>query len=39
VDNLVLHLRKYFEIDPSEPKHFLSVYRVGYRFVHNPEKA
>jgi two-component system alkaline phosphatase synthesis response regulator PhoP len=39
VDNLVLHLRKYFEPDPSEPRHFLSVYRVGYRFVRNPDQA
>ncbi|MDP2360697.1 MAG: response regulator transcription factor [bacterium] len=37
VDNLVLHLRKYFEPDPAEPRHFLSVYRVGYRFVRTPE--
>ena len=37
VDNLVLHLRKYFEKDPSEPRHFLSVYRVGYRFVRVPD--
>lgn len=36
VDNLVLHLRKYFEQDPAEPRHFLSVYRVGYRFVADP---
>jgi two-component system alkaline phosphatase synthesis response regulator PhoP len=36
VDNLVLHLRKYFELDPAEPRHFLSVYRVGYRFVAEP---
>ena len=36
VDNLVLHLRKYFEQDPTEPRHFLSVYRVGYRFVAEP---
>lgn len=37
VDNLVLHLRKIFELDPSSPQHFLSVYRVGYRFVRDPE--
>jgi two-component system alkaline phosphatase synthesis response regulator PhoP len=39
VDNLVLHLRKYFERDPAEPRHFLSVYRVGYRFVRAPDQA
>jgi DNA-binding response OmpR family regulator len=39
VDNLVLHLRKYFEKDASQPDHFLSVYRVGYRFVKNPQAS
>jgi two-component system alkaline phosphatase synthesis response regulator PhoP len=39
VDNLVLHLRKTFEPDPAEPRHFLSVYRVGYRFIRNPDQA
>jgi two-component system, OmpR family, alkaline phosphatase synthesis response regulator PhoP len=38
VDNLVLHLRKIFERDPSHPRHFLSVYRVGYRFVRDPDQ-
>ncbi len=38
VDNLVLHLRKYFEPDPANPRHFLSVYRVGYRFVGDREE-
>jgi len=39
VDNLVLHLRKIFEADPARPRHFLSVYRVGYRFVRVPDQA
>jgi two-component system, OmpR family, alkaline phosphatase synthesis response regulator PhoP len=39
VDNLVLHLRKYFEEDAAQPVHFLSVYRVGYRFVKDPEAS
>jgi two-component system OmpR family response regulator len=39
VDNFVLRLRKYFEIDPSQPRHFLSVRGAGYRFVAQPEAA
>jgi two-component system OmpR family response regulator len=33
VDNFVLRLRKYFERDPANPQHFLSVRGAGYRFV------
>ncbi len=33
VDNFVMRLRKYFEKDPSQPQHFLSVRGAGYRFV------
>jgi DNA-binding response OmpR family regulator len=33
VDNHVLRLRQKFEKDPSRPTHFLTVHRVGYRFV------
>jgi len=33
VDNFIVNLRKYFEIDPSQPRHFLSVRGAGYRFV------
>jgi DNA-binding response OmpR family regulator len=33
VDNFVLRLRKYFEPDPKNPRHILSVRGVGYRFV------
>jgi two-component system OmpR family response regulator len=33
VDNFILRLRKYFEVDPAQPKHFLSVRGTGYRFV------
>jgi two-component system OmpR family response regulator len=36
VDNFVSRLRKYFEGDPSEPRHFLSVRGTGYRFVRDP---
>ncbi|MBS0207929.1 MAG: response regulator transcription factor [Planctomycetes bacterium] len=33
VDNFIVRLRKYFELDPAEPQHFLSVRGAGYRFV------
>jgi two-component system alkaline phosphatase synthesis response regulator PhoP len=33
VDNFILRLRKRFERDPAEPKHFLTVWGVGYRFL------
>jgi len=39
VDNFVMRLRKYFERDPSNPRHFLSVRGAGYRFVANSENA
>lgn len=32
LDNFIVRLRKYFEPDPSHPKHFLTVRAVGYRF-------
>jgi two-component system OmpR family response regulator len=37
VDNFIVNLRKYFELDPANPKHFLSVRGAGYRFVAKPE--
>jgi two-component system, OmpR family, alkaline phosphatase synthesis response regulator PhoP len=33
VDNFILRLRKRFERDPADPKHFLTVWGVGYRFL------
>jgi DNA-binding response OmpR family regulator len=33
VDNYVLRLRKLFEPEPEEPRHFLTVRGTGYRFV------
>lgn len=32
IDNFILSFRKYFEQDAKEPKHFLSVRGVGYKF-------
>jgi DNA-binding response OmpR family regulator len=36
-DQFIRRLRKYFESDPSEPRHFLTIRDAGYRFVANPE--
>lgn len=33
IDNFITTFRKYFEIEPKQPKHFLSVRGVGYKFV------
>jgi two-component system alkaline phosphatase synthesis response regulator PhoP len=33
IDNYILAFRKWFEEDPADPKHFLSVRGVGYRFI------
>lgn len=36
LDNFIVRLRKYFEDDPAQPKHFLTVRGRGYRFVQKP---
>jgi DNA-binding winged helix-turn-helix (wHTH) protein len=33
VDNHVLKLRQKLEVEPSRPKHFLTVHGVGYKFL------
>lgn len=33
IDNFVMRLRKYIEIDAANPRHLLSVRGTGYRFV------
>jgi two-component system, OmpR family, alkaline phosphatase synthesis response regulator PhoP len=33
IDNFILSFRKYFEDNPAEPKTFLSIRGVGYKFV------
>ncbi len=37
LDNFVVRLRKYFEQDPTNPRHFLTVRGRGYRFVREGE--
>lgn len=36
LDNFIVRLRKYFERDPANPRHFQTVRGKGYRFVQNP---
>ncbi|OQY20692.1 MAG: DNA-binding response regulator [Desulfobacteraceae bacterium 4572_35.1] len=36
LDNFIVRLRKYFEIDPSHPLHFTTVRGRGYRFHRQP---
>jgi two-component system, OmpR family, alkaline phosphatase synthesis response regulator PhoP len=38
IDNFIVRLRKYIEVEPSEPKHLLTVRGVGYEFIPCPEK-
>jgi two-component system alkaline phosphatase synthesis response regulator PhoP len=33
IDNFILSFRKYFEEDPKQPEHFLSIRGVGYKFI------
>lgn len=33
IDNFIVTFRKYFEKDPANPKYFLSVRGIGYKFV------
>lgn len=33
IDNYILNFRKYFEINPKEPRHFHSIRGVGYKFI------
>lgn len=33
VDNFILSIRKQIEVNPSEPKHLLTVHKAGYKFV------
>ncbi len=36
VDNFIARLRKHFEEDATDPRHFLSVRGAGYKFVPEP---
>jgi DNA-binding response OmpR family regulator len=36
IDNFIVRLRRYLEIDPAKPRHVLTVRGVGYKFVADP---
>jgi len=36
IDNFIVRLRRYLEVDPTKPKHLLTVRGVGYKFVDDP---
>jgi len=38
LDNFVVRLRKHFEDDPANPRHFQTVRGRGYRFVRDPDE-
>lgn len=38
LDNFIVRLRKYFESDPTNPQHFITVRGRGYRFCRDPVK-
>jgi len=37
VDQFIRRLRKLFESDPSQPRHFLTIRDMGYRFLRDPD--
>lgn len=38
IDNFIVRLRRYIELDPANPRHLLTVRGVGYKFVAEPEE-
>ena len=38
-DQFILRLRKTFESDPANPRHFLTIRDMGYRFVARPNES
>lgn len=38
-DQFIRRLRKTFERNPAEPRHFLTIRDAGYRFIPNPDVA
>lgn len=38
VDNFIVRLRKYFEENPKDPKHFISLRSIGYVFEPEPQQ-
>jgi two-component system, OmpR family, alkaline phosphatase synthesis response regulator PhoP len=38
IDNFIVRLRKYIEVEPAKPRHLLTVRGIGYRFIPEPDK-
>ena len=38
IDNFVVRLRRYIEVEPGKPQHLLTVRGVGYRFIAEPRQ-
>jgi two-component system, OmpR family, alkaline phosphatase synthesis response regulator PhoP len=38
-DQFIRRLRKAFELDPAEPRHFLTIRDAGYRFIAKPDES
>ncbi|MGH9743815.1 MAG: response regulator transcription factor [Candidatus Acidiferrum sp.] len=38
IDNFIVRLRRYIEMEPSKPRYLLTVRGLGYRFVPNPTR-
>jgi two-component system alkaline phosphatase synthesis response regulator PhoP len=36
IDTHVTHLRQKIEINPAQPRHIVTIHRVGYKFIKNP---
>ena len=36
IDNFIVRLRRYIEVEPARPRHLLTVRGVGYRFIAEP---
>ena len=38
-DQFIRRLRKTFESDPAQPRHFITIRDAGYRFLSRPRDA
>jgi DNA-binding response OmpR family regulator len=39
IDNFIVRLRRYIEVEPAKPVHLLTIRGVGYQFEPNPNKC
>jgi DNA-binding response OmpR family regulator len=38
IDNFIVRLRRYIEVEPSSPRHLVTVRGLGYKFIPFPDK-